>query len=176
MKILSEENSVLDTDTINKMIYFWILSFRDFKNPDFFTEKLISIEEVESPSIALEIGDNKTINTVVVPLMWSILITDMDTLECIPLHEMTGKTFHAFCMNPCDRGAPKFLQVRTGMIYPKTTWTSPPLNDRDMLVVPINESAGTRRGRDEVEIRQGPVCAIFSPTKMDINKSISDIM
>lgn len=166
MRILSNDNKVIDTDIVDRHVHYSVLSFRDYKNPDFFFEKLPHLDHIESPSIALKIGPYK----LVMPLVWSVIITDYENLECVPIHDLLGKKVNVFCLNPIDGFHPDFLEFKDGMIYPKTSWTAPPLNEKDMLVVPL--------GYGKVNAGQpsrGPVCAIFSPTKMEINKSIADI-
>lgn len=172
MLILSDSNRIMDTDRLNTSVHYSILSFRDYKNPDFFIDKLEYVDEVQSASIAIEIGPYK----LVMPYSWSVVITDFEMLECVPLHDAIGRTFPVFCMNPLDGYLTNFYPLRTGMIYPNTTWTAPPLGEKDMLVVPLGmEKRREKFNRDGTSVDAGPICAIFSQTKMEINKQIADI-
>jgi hypothetical protein len=172
MRILSSENTIEDTDVLSKTVHYSVLSFRDYKNPDFYMEKLRCVDEVESASISIEIGPFK----LVMPFSWSIVITDFDILECIPLSDVIGKSFPVFCMNPIDGYLASFHSIRTGMFFAKTTWTAPPMGEKDMLVIPLGfEARRERLNREGVHVEVGPICAIFSPTKMEINKQIADI-
>lgn len=169
MLILSENNKKIDTDIINEEHHYSVLRFKDFRNPDFYFEKLTQIEEFTSASIMLEIGEPNPF-TVVIPLHWSILCSDKEYIQSIPLYEINGRIYDVFCLNPIDGYMPYYLKMRPGEVLPNMTWTCPPIDDRDMLVVPL----GTIQ-RPEDMIERGPVCAIFSPNRIDVNRPISDI-
>lgn len=168
MLILNEKNEILDTDGIEKSCHFSVLSFKDYKSPDFYFDHLSThIDYFESASISLGIGPYN----IVMPLPWSILCTDFETVESIPLHELSGREYHVFAVNPIDGYMPSYLPLRVGMIYRNTTWTCPPVGDKDMLVVPL----GYEKARDERVVERGPICAIFSPSKLEVSKHISEI-
>jgi hypothetical protein len=168
MLILNDENNILNTDEIEKSCYFSVLSFKDYKNPDFFFDHLNShIEYFESASVVLEIGPY----SIVMPLPWSILCTDYENVESIPLYEICGREYQVFTINPISGYMPRYYPLKLGTIYKNTTWTCPTVNDKDMLVVPL----GRERMKEDQQVDRGPVCAIFSPSKMEINKQISDI-
>ncbi len=169
MLVLTANNEAKNTDNfeLNKEVHCSVLSFRDYKNPDFFFEAAHELEEFSSASITLRIGDY----TVVMPFFWSILCTDYEYVQSIPLYEVSGRDFTIFCLNPIDGYMPQFLPLRLGTIYPNTTWTSPLVGDKDMLVVPLGEIFRP----DPDAIKRGPICAIFSSSKIEINKPIADI-
>lgn len=168
MYILSEKNTIIDTDVVEKRFHFSVLSFKDYKNPDFYFENPSQLEHFESASICLEIGPYK----LVMPLHWSILVTDYDQVESLPLYEICGRDYQVFAMNPIDGYMPRYLPLKTGAIYRNTNWTSPPVSDKDMLVVPLGYEI---QKDDDQRAAPGPICAIFSPSKLEISKSISEI-
>ena len=169
MMILTEDNKAVNTDQLTSEINFSTLSFRDYKNPDFYLDQRIEyLEEFNSASITLRIGTYE----IVMPLHWSIVCTDMENIQTIPLQEVSGRNFDVFCLNPIDGYRPRYRTLRTGMIFPNTTWTCPPIRDKDMLVVPITTESCTETG---TQVGSGPLCAIFSPSKIEVYKPISDI-
>lgn len=164
MLILTENNKVVNTDTLDREAHYGVLSFKDYKNPDFFFPRINRvIEQFSSASVTLHIGPH----TVVMPILWSILCSDYDTVENIPLHDFGGKNYSVLCVNPIDGYMPTFYPLRMGEIYPNTVWTAPQIGDKDMLVVPL--------GPNTKMPDRGPECAIFSASKMDVNKPLSDI-
>jgi hypothetical protein len=177
MLILNEVNKVINTDTLNQEVHYSVLSFKDFRNPDFFFDKLVQIEEFSSPSVALEIGPFK----MVMPLHWSVLCSDREHIQAIPLHDIAGIGYEAFCLNPIDGYIPSYLRIRLREIFPNSVWTCPPIDERNMLVVPlgmiertIDPIAPADRVNEE-PIERGPICAIFSPNRIDVSRPISDI-
>ena len=164
MLILDETNSILDTDVISERCYFSVLRFKDPKNPDFFFDSLDHIEEFSSYSTKLSIGPYEMF----APLHWSILCSDMEYVQTIPLAEFSGRDFYAFCLNPIDGYMPEYHKVRIVEIYSNNTWSSPPVQDKDMLVVPI--------GKNQKSVERGPACTILSPHRLDISKPLSDIL
>ncbi len=166
MKILTIDNEIKNTDLLTEEVNFAVLSFRDHKNPDFYFDRKVEyLEEFVSASITLRIG----IFEVVMPLHWSIMCTDNEYLQSVPLTEVSGRNFSVFCLNPLNGYRPHDLEMKTGMIFPTSTWTSPPIGDKDMYVVPL----GTLPAMGE-EVKQGPLCAMFSPSKIEVYKPISD--
>lgn len=167
MLVLTVDNKIINTDTmsVGDEVHHAILSFKDLTEPDFFFEMIEFLDEFSSASIALRIGTHQ----IVMPLHWSVLCTDMEYLQSIPLVDVGGKQFPVFCLNPLDGYAPDFLPLRTGTIYPQTTWTAPPLGDKDLLVVPL----GT--GNRPADGGRGPLCAMFSASKFEVYKPIGDI-
>ena len=98
MLILTAENEVLNTDTmkVGDTVHHSVLSFQDPAYPDFFFNEIEFLEEFSSASVTLQIGDHE----IVMPLHWSIVCTDLEYLQSIPLHELaTGKNLSAFCVN-----------------------------------------------------------------------------
>lgn len=167
MLVLTVENKVINTDNISigDEVHHSILSFKDLKEPDFFFEMIQFLEEFSSASITLKVGKHE----IVMPLHWSILCSDMEYLQSIPLADVGGKQFPVFCLNPIDGYSPEFFPLRTGTIFPQTTWTAPQLGDKDLLVVPLGE--GDRPGDN----KRGPLCCMFSASKFEVYRPIGDI-
>ena len=169
MLILKAENTVLNTDSlqVGDEIHHGILSMQDASNPDFYFNVIDFLDEFAAASVTLTIGEFE----IVMPLHWSILCTDMEYVHSIPLHELGGKNFPAFCLNPIDGFSPEFLRVRQGTIFPQANWTAPQMHDKDLLVVPLGDyTRPTARHR-----RKGPLCAMFSASKVEVYKAIGDI-
>jgi len=166
MNILTIENKIINTDMLTEEVNFAVLSFRDTKQPDFYFDRKVEyLEEFVSASITLRIGPFE----VVMPLHWSIMCTDHEYLQSVPLTEVSGRNFSVFCLNPLDGYRPHDMEMKTGMIFPTSTWTSPPVFDKDMYVVPL----GTLETPGE-QVTHGPLCAIFSPSKIEVYRPISD--
>jgi hypothetical protein len=164
MLILNNENNVLDTDKISESCHYSVLRFKDIKNPDFYFEELNHVEEFTSHTIKIEIDGQP----VFVPFHWSILCSDLEYIQTIPLYEFSGRQFQAFCMNPIDGFLPHYPTIRIIEIFQNITWSCPPMKDKDMLVVPIGDNP---QGGEK-----GPLCAIMSPHKLDICRPLSDIL
>lgn len=167
MLILDENNKIKDTDKISESCFYSILRFKDPKNPDFFMEELNHIEEFTSHTMKISIGDN----VIFVPFHWSILCSDLEYIQTIPLYEFNGRHFQAFSMNPLDSFVPDYPPVRMLEVFPNTTWSCPPIQDKDMLVVPIEGTEVSDLG-----VERGPKCVILTPHKLDINRSLADIV
>ena len=170
MKILSEENVAIDLDVKRESGYCSVLSFCDFKSPDFFFREMTSFEQIECASASLTIGEH----SLVIPFPWCILVTDFETVDCLPIDGLLGKSMPAFCLNPIDGYRVEFLKVKLKMIYPSGTFIIPVLGNKDMLVVPLSFSR-SRQDRDGNPVEIGPLCVVLSPTKMELSKAISDI-
>lgn len=166
MLILDENNEVRDTDRIDESCFYSILRFKDPKNPDFFFDELTYIEEFTSYTMKIEVGRH----TLFVPFHWSILCSDGEYVQTIPLYEFSGRNFQAFCLNPLDGYIPHYPTIRLVEIFSNTTWSAPPIQDKDMLVVPIGHEP------EPNAIDKGPLCAILSPHKLDISRSIADVL
>ena len=171
MLILSPSNKVINTDLLTEHsdeFNYGVLSFKDYKNPDFYFDRKIEyLEEFASASITLRIGQFET----VMPMHWSILCTDLEYVQTVPLQEVSARDFTVFCLNPIDGYKPEYEILKTGMIFPQTTWTCPPIADKDMLVVPL----GKQDVSPDSDVTRGPLCAIFSPNKIEVYKEISEI-
>jgi hypothetical protein len=170
MKILSNDNKPIDTDVTRSDTYYSVLSFKDYKNPDFYFERATAYEQIECASAAITIGDF----SLVVPFPWCILVTDYETVDCLPIDSLLGKSMPAFCLNPIDGYRVEFYKVKLRMIYPNGSFIIPVLGNKDMLVVPLGYER-PRMGRDNKPLEVGPICVILSPTKMELSKPISDI-
>jgi len=171
MRILTEENVAIDLD-VNRQpgMHCMVLSFTDFRNPDFFAKEMTSFEQIECGSAILSIGEF----SLVVPFPWCVLVTDFETVDCLPIENLLGKSMPGFCLNPIDGYRVEFIQVKLRMIYPNGSFIIPVLGNKDMLVVPLGH---IREKHDQHgnKIEAGPICAILSPTKMELSKSISEI-
>lgn len=171
MKILTETNQIVDLDTNRQSgLHCFVLSFADYKCPDFFCRETTSYEQIECGSAILQIGDF----SIVAPFPWCILVTDFETVDCLPIESLLGKTMPGFCLNPIDGYRVEFLNVKLKMIYPNGSFIIPVLGNKDMLVVPLGYGR-EKYGPDGQPIETGPLCIILSPTKMEISKSVSDI-
>lgn len=164
MQILDENNTIQDTDRISESCFYSVLRFKDPKNPDFFFEEISYVVEFTAPTMKLLIGEHVCF----VPFHWSVLCSDLEYVQTIPLAEFSGRDFYAFCLNPIDGYTPYYLRVRMLEVFDNATWSCPPVADKDMLVVPI--------GPHPRDVAKGPTCAIFSPNKLDINRPLSDII
>jgi hypothetical protein len=170
VKILSSDNKSIDTDVTRADLFYSVLSFKDYKNPDFFFERATCYEQIECASASLMIGDY----SLVVPFPWCILVTDFETVDCLPIDSLLGKSMPAFCLNPIDGYRIEFLKVKLKMIYPNGSFVIPVLGNKDMLVVPLGQGR-ERQDRDGNPVEAGPICVVLSPTKMELSKPISDI-
>ena len=170
MLVLTAENKILNTDSlvVNDEIYHSVLKLEDPAHPDFYMDVIEYLDEFTSASITLRIGTHE----IVMPLHWSIICTDMEYLHSIPLYELGGRHFPAFCLNPIDGFSPEFLRVRTGTIFPQSNWTSPQLHDKNLLVVPLGDHDRVDSFRAS---KKGPVCAMFSASKVEVYRPIGDI-
>jgi len=147
-------------------LHYSVLSFADAKNPDFFFRKMHCLDEFHSASAVVQCGDYK----IVMPLPWSVLCTDLEYVQSIPLCDLTGKEHTAFCLNPINGFMPSFYPIRVIGIYPNTVWTAPQVLDKDFLVIPLGEDKNMGKG-----MQRGPECAIFSSSRVEIYKPTSDI-
>jgi len=170
VRILSSDNKVIDTDVVRSDIHYSVLSFKDYKNPDFYFERATAYEQIECASASLTIGDH----SLVVPFPWCILVSDFDTVDCLPIDNLLGKSMPAFCLNPIDGYRVEFMTAKLKMIYPSGSFIIPMLGNKDMLVVPLGASR-VRQDREGNSIEVGPLCVVLSPTKMELSKPISEI-
>jgi hypothetical protein len=170
VKILSIDNSPIDTDVTRSDLYYSVLSFKDYKNPDFYFERATGYEQIECASASITVGGF----SLVVPFPWCIMVTDFETVDPLPIDALMGKSMPAFCLNPIDGYRAEFLTVKLKMVYPNGSFIIPMLGNKDMLVVPLGYDR-TRLDKDGNSVTAGPICAILSPTKMELSKAISDI-
>lgn len=164
MLILDENNEVHNTDQISEACHYSVLRFKDMKDPDFYFNELTYVEEFSSYTMKVEVGEH----TMFVPFHWSILCSDHESVQTIPLYEFSGRVFNAFSINPIDGYFPHYPPIRVVEVFSNTTWSCPPLQDKDMLVVPIGDSPESGD--------KGPLCVILSPHKLDINAPISAVI
>lgn len=172
MKILTHENRVVDTDTERSPdLHFGVLSFKDWKSPDFFFERATNgFEQIECSSAILMVGTY----TLVVPFPWCILVTDFETVDCLPVENLLLSSMPGFCLNPIDGYRVEFLKVKIKMLYPNGSFVIPVLGNKDMLVVPLTHER-RKADRDGKIVDAGPICVILSPSKMELSKPISDL-
>lgn len=164
MLTLDEYNNVRDTDKVGEEYNYAVLRFKDPKNPDFFFEGLEYMEEFTSYTLKIMVGEYEMF----VPFHWSILCSDFENVQTIPFYEFSGRSFNAFSMNPLDSYFPNYPMVRIVEVFANTTWSCPPVQDKDMLVVPLGDFPETGI--------KGPPCIVLGPHKLDINRPISDIV
>lgn len=159
MLILSENNTVMDTDKVTaaEKVYYGVLDFTRPKSPDYHFNPLVFVDTYQAPAVVLEVGNY----TVVLPFKWSILITYADQAEVVPIKELPGKEYDAFCLNPISGYMPRMLPIRLVNIHNNASWTSPPMDRNKMLVVPIGferDSEGNQRDQ--------PLCMIVGEQKV----------
>lgn len=155
--ILTDENRVLDTDTVaSDDIFYFTLDFSKPKSPDYFCHPLVFVETYQAPAVVLEIGPF----TITLPFKWSIIISHGDQAEILPIRDISGVEHLAFCMNPISSFMPRTLPIRMTEIHNNAAWTSPPLDKTRMLVVPL----GYERGPDGT-MRKEPLCLIAGEPK-----------
>lgn len=164
MLILDENNQIQDTDRISESCHYSVLRFRDTKNPDFYFEELTHVEEFSSHTMKIEVDGFP----VFLPFHWSLLCSDYEYVQNIALYEFSGRSFQAFALNPIDGFVPNYPHIRIIEVFPNTTWSCPPIHDKDMLVIPI--------GARKQGFSKGPLCIMATPHKLDINRPLSDIM
>jgi len=126
MQILDENNQIKDTDRLSESCHYSVLRFKDPKEPDFYFDELTYIEEFTSYTMKIAIGENE----VFVPFHWSILCSDLEYIQTIPLYEFSGRNFQAFCMNPIDGFIPHYPYIRILQVFRNTTWSCPPIKDK----------------------------------------------
>lgn len=168
MLFLNDGNQIVDSDHISKQCYYNVLKCKDPENTDFFCNLLTYIEEFSSCRMEVVIGEKYTIY---VPFHWSILCSEGDTVENIPLYNISGRQFTAFCFNPIDSSKPTYLSIELGEIFSSASWTSPPVADKEFLVVPMPTKI-----IDSNRPNKGPNCVMMTPHKLDINKTVGDII
>lgn len=165
MIFLSNENKPVDSNLVVNQCHYFVLKCKDKDNTDFYCELLPHIEHFKSNCIEITIGNNYKAH---VPFHWSILCSDGDVVESIPLEYFHGRKFKAFCFNPIDGVQPSYLPIVLEEIFDLTEWTSPPVEDKDFLVIPV--------GYDLNKPGKGPICIMMSSHKSDINKNVGDII
>lgn len=165
MLLLDNKNEIIDTDKISKQCHYSVLKCKDKDNTDFFYELMPYIEEFTSCKIEVQIGERYNIQ---VPFQWSILCSDGDVLESMAFPDFFGRQFSAFCMNPIDGGSPLYMNIELGEIVDSVSWTSPVVSDKEFLVVPV--------GYDNMRPNKGPICVMLTPHKIDIKRSVGDII
>lgn len=173
MKVLSDENKIIDIDVIRHGFHYSILSFKDFKNPDFYFEPVTGLELIECSSASLTIGEFN----LMVPIPWCILVIDYDLglIECLPIIDLLGKKIFAFGINPIDGFRIEYPEIKLNMIYQSMSFLIPTLSNKDMLTVPLGYKEKKKLDKDGNEKTVGPLCVILSPSKLEVNRHISDI-
>lgn len=137
MIILDEESKVTMLESIHvptSAEYFWIL---DLQNLDFTLTKLEVLEELFSPSIALEIDGFQFS----IPTSWNILVVDDETsqLDLVTIKDLAGKPFDALIYDHVTNRALSST-IRVIDYTGESHHVSPALNRHCMLCHPISES------------------------------------
>lgn len=138
MLLLTHENHTIDLDLIGKQIektYFGIFNAKDPSDKDYHFNPLTFIEQFETVGVLMQIGDFE----MVLPASWSMIVGDPESTEVdiMPIEEMNGRSFKAFCTNPLVSSIPEFLPVKMLDVYPSVGWTLPRLNLHEFLVTPL---------------------------------------
>ena len=171
MIVLEADNTLLNTDFVNKPFHFGVLTFEDVKNPDFVFKHTDHIMAYNAAGITLEIGSGKEVSRIVVPLHWWILCVSLDEVQTIPLYELSRNDYEAFCFNPINGYRPEYLNLRvstsTPSIYPYANWYSPPVGEKDLILIPLSDKHDSRNGH--------PLCVMFSTNKYEVSRYASDI-
>jgi len=150
MQILTLENTTYllnkIPDNVDENMRFSVLDNTDSNNPDFFFVPLIYLESFSSPSVVLEIGNDK----IQMPLDWYILLGDPECgdLEILPLTSLNDRSFHAFCFNPITGSIPEYKEVRIVNIYSEEEWFFPRVRNNHLLTTPVST-------------KSNPQCAFF---------------
>ena len=150
MQILTLENTTYllnkIPDNVDENMRFSVLDNTDSNNPDFFFVPLIYLESFSSPSVVLEIGNDK----IQMPLDWYILLGDPECgdLEILPLTSLNDRSFHAFCFNPITGSIPEYKEVRIVNIYSEVEWFFPRVRNNHLLTTPVST-------------KSNPQCAFF---------------
>lgn len=162
MLFLNEDNQIMDTDSITSIHHYCILDMKNPKDMDFRFIEMTEVQEFSSSPMQLDIGPYQ----IFAPIHWSIMFFDGEYVQSMPIHEISGRTFDIFCLNPIDSFFPYYHPIRVRGPFPKNNWTCPGVKDKELLVVPLG---------DPPNGKGGPICAIFSPSKLEIQKPLSDI-
>jgi hypothetical protein len=177
MIVLNEMNELVNTDFVNESFHFGVLSFSDFSNPDFMFRETTHLMVYNAAGISLELGLGKDMQRIVVPLHWWILCAELDEVQTIPLTDLNRTDHKAFCFNPINGYRPEYLNLRvatgTPTIYPNANWTSPPVGERDLVLIPLGKvSTGRPNAKGEVP---GPLCAMFSTNKFEVSGDAANL-
>lgn len=134
MLIFDDENCPIIIDSIYTPVlsnYFWIL---DFELMDYTITPLLTLEEIVSPSIVLQIA-GFSFN---VPATWNILVVDNDTsqLDLIETNQLAGKDFSALMFGP-NKWKHEYTNIRVINFSSSFVHTGPSLNKHQMLCHPI---------------------------------------
>lgn len=170
MIVLNEKNEFLNTSFVRDSFYYSVLSFDDYQNPDFMFRETNHLVHFTIAGIALELFARKHYYKIVVPMHWWILLGEMDEVQTIPLYELCRNDYLAFCFNPIDGRRPELLNMRVASspsIYPNAGWTSPPVAEKDLILIPLGPNPDTNNG--------GPLCAMFSTNKFEVSRTAGDI-
>lgn len=115
--------------------HIWVL---DLTMMDYTLAPLQVLEEIISPSVALQIGGFQF----VLPTNWNVLVVDVETyqLDIIEVSDLAGKEFVSFVYGP---DMPRFeTEVISVMDYhPNYVNIGPSLNKDQMLCHPISPTS-----------------------------------
>lgn len=110
---------------------FWVL---DLEMMDFTVTPLLTLEEIVSPSITLQIAGF----SFQLPATWNMLVVDEETsqLDLIESSRLAGKNFSSFSYGPNQWNFSAFPITVTDF-SPRHVHTGPSLNKHQMLCHPI---------------------------------------
>jgi len=137
MLFLNDTNRTVIIENIYTPILsdsFWVL---DLEMMDYTITPLLTLEEIISPSISLQIaGFNFNL-----PASWNILVCDKDTsqLDLVECSQLAGKDFNAFIYGQ-NKWKFDSDQIRVTNYNPQYVHTSPSLNKHQMLCHPISQT------------------------------------
>ncbi len=171
MIVLNEYNTFVNTDFVNEPFFFSVLSFEDYRNPDFMFRETTQLMVYNAAGICLELGLGKDVQRIVVPLHWWILCAELDEVQTIPLTDLSRTDHKAFCYNPINGYRPEYINLRvtagSPAIYPNANWTSPPVGEKDLILIPLGKNQDQRSG--------GPLCAMFSTNKFEVSRNAAEL-
>lgn len=166
MKILTSEDQVIDTNDVSSEetveYYYNILDFTKMKYPDFYCKPLVFVNTYTDSAAHLSIGEFDLI----LPFRWSILILNGSALEYISIEDLTGRVMTACVFNPLSSFRPETRPVRVNTISYTASFSTPNLERKNLLVVPIDGK------------KTKPLCIMAGENNCKIpeNLSINDIL
>ena len=171
MIVLNETNKPVNTDFVNDAFHYGVLTFEDFRNPDFMFRKTSHLMVYNAAGISLEITVGKVVQKIVVPLHWWVLCAELDEVQTMPLTDLNRIDHKAFCFNPICGYRPEQLNLRvatgTPAIYPSANWTSPPVGEKDLILIPVGGTENHPNG--------GPLCLMFSTNKFEVSRNAAEL-
>lgn len=152
MKILTQNNDTIDTNEISnnseELNFFVFDNSKDVKTgkePDYYCVPLLMLESFHSPSVRLRLEANNAHHDkfyINVPLEYQLLIGEPSyygDLEINPISSLSGRGFHAFCMNPTTGFRPEYFHVEVEDVLPTIKWWIPKMTTGQLLALPLTK-------------------------------------